>query len=379
MAKTKNEPNIIEDALRAAGFSDQEPDSNAVTDMNDMVNDTIINDVDKINNPDDKPSEGNSDTDKFDDKSDIPDNILNNNNSSDDNNDNNDSNDGDDDDIHDPNEAEQVTAFFDAFAEAMHWDVEDDEKPNTVQGIIDYMSDVVAQNSKPSYSDPRVEQLDNYVKNGGSFDDFYNGLSQEIQYDSLNMEDESNQKTAIREYLTMQGYTNDQINSKIERYEDADMLEDEANDAVERLKTIKKQQLEHEQMIQQQQAEEQYRQVQEFSNNLNTSISNLTNIRGINVPKEDRKALLEYITRTDENGLTQYQKDFNSNLVNNLIESAYFTMKGDTLLGNARREGTTDAAAKLRTMLRHSSKNRTSQRLDDNKRSAVDIASKLFG
>jgi len=59
-------------------------------------------------------------------------------------------------------------------------------------------------------------------------------------------------------------------------------------------------------MIQQQQAEEQYRQVQEFSNNLNTSISNLTNIRGINVPKEDRKALLEYITRTDENGLTQY-------------------------------------------------------------------------
>jgi len=39
----------------------------------------------------------------------------------------------------------------------------------------------------------------------------------------------------------MQGYTNDQINSKIERYEDADMLEDEANDAVERLKTIKKQ------------------------------------------------------------------------------------------------------------------------------------------
>lgn len=378
MAKTKKEPNIIEDALKAAGFGDQEPDSNAVTDMNDMVNDTIINDDDVTKIPDNDTSEGNSDKDTFEDNTDVPDNILN-NNSSDGNDNNNDSGDGDVDDVDNPNEAEQITAFFDAFAEAMHWDVEDDKKPTTVQGIIDYMNDVVEQNSKPSYSDPRVEQLDNYVKNGGSFEDFYNGLSQEIQYDSLNMEDESNQKTAIREYLTMQGYTNEQINNKIERYEDADMLEDEANDAVERLKTIKKQQLEHEQMIQQQQAEEQYRQVQEFSNNLNTSISNLTNIRGINVPKEDRKALLEYITRTDENGLTQYQKDFNSNLVNNLIESAYFTMKGDALLGNARREGTTDAATKLRNMLRHSSKNRTSQRLDENKRSAVDIASRLFG
>jgi len=66
------------------------------------------------------------------------------------------------------------------------------------------------------------------------------------------MEDETNQKTIVREYLKYQGYTDEQISSKIERYEDADMLEDEANDAVERMKQIHSEQL-------QQQEEEQRR------------------------------------------------------------------------------------------------------------------------
>lgn len=383
MAKKKNEPNIIEDALRAAGFSDQDPLGNGdVTNIDDFVNDTIIDDDD---NNDKDPAKQQAEGDKNDplnDDSTIPAGVLNND---DDNSSNeppaqtDDEGDVDDLDDNDPNEAAQVTAFFDAFAEAMHWDVEDDEKPDTVQGIIDYMSNVVEQNSKPTYADPRIEQLDIYVKNGGSFDDFYNGLSQEIQYDSLDLEDESNQKMAVQECLKMQGYSDAQIKSKIERYEDADMLEDEAKDAVEIIKGIKKQQLEAEQQRQQQAYEQQRQQVIEFSNNLTNSISNLTDIRGVKIPKEDKAKLLDYITRTDENGLTQYQKDFNANLVNNLIESAYFTMRGDSLINSAKHEGTTDAASKLRKMLRHSSKNRTSQGLDEKRRSAVDIASRLFG
>lgn len=88
-------------------------------------------------------------------------------------------------------------------------------------------------------------------------------------------------------------------------------------------------------------------------NDLSAGISNLSDIRGIAVPKEDRKALYDYITKTDADGLTQYQKDFNGNMVNNLIESAYFTMKGDALLGTAKKNGQTTAAERLRTMMRH--------------------------
>jgi hypothetical protein len=94
-------------------------------------------------------------------------------------------------------------------------------------------------------------------------------------------------------------------------------------------------------MAQQQEAQrqEQEQQAAQFMDDLTSSINGLTNIRGINIPKEDRKALFDYITRTDADGLTEYQKAFNNNLVNNLIESAYFTMKGDALLGEAQRNG----------------------------------------
>lgn len=177
--------------------------------------------------------------------------------------------------------------------------------------------------------------------------------------------------------MKMQGFTDEQISRKIERYEDADMLADEADDAVEQLKAIKAEQLRIAQKQQEQARLAQEEQARQFMTDLNSSIASLNNIRGIAVPKEDRKALLDYITKTDADGLTQYQKDFNKNIVNNLIESAYFTMKGDSLLGNARRSGQTSAVSKLRTMMKHQTKNHSSLNATDEKTpQAWEIASK---
>lgn len=39
--------------------------------------------------------------------------------------------------------------------------------------------------------------------------------------------------------MKLQGFNDEQINRKIERYEDADMLEDEAADAITQLKSIR--------------------------------------------------------------------------------------------------------------------------------------------
>lgn len=65
-------------------------------------------------------------------------------------------------------------------------------------------------------------------------------------------------KRVVRELLKLDGYSDDRINKRIERFEDADMLYDEAEDAVDRLKEIKKQQAE-----QLQKEQEAYRQQQE--------------------------------------------------------------------------------------------------------------------
>ena len=394
--KKKNPLGDFEDALNSLGFSGSEGNA-SVTDIDSQDTATQIiddpdDDIKNLDNPDDnKPTEDNKNVDQNakEDNSEIPDNILNNtsdNNKQDSEQDqqNTDLNQTDDQNQdenteNDPGEAEQIGAFFDAFAEANGWSVDEDEKPKNVDELVDYIKNVVETNSVPEYADERIEQLDQYVKNGGKFEDFYQTQQRTISYDNIDIEDESNQKQVVRDYYKLQGMSDEQINRKIERYEDADMLEDEATDAVNYLKAYEEQRAQY--MAQQQEAQRQAQEQQaiQFAQDLTNGINNLTNIRGISIPKEDKKALYDYITKTDADGLTAYQKEFNGNLVNNLIESAYFTMKGDALLGEANRNGQTSAANKLRNMLRHQTKNHSSYNVGTEKQPQIwDVASRYL-
>ena len=383
MRKKKNSPSLL-DQLDDLGYTNIERGGGVADLDRDDYDETDSSDVDKLieeNKPDVVDTTPEDEEDPMDDKSEIPDDVQKRMN-----------NEppattgeslGEEETVEDvqpdPNEAQNIGAFFDAFAEALNWDVEDDEKPTTVEGLIDYIGDVVEQNSTPTYADERIAQLDNYVKNGGKFEDFYQAAQQELTYDNMDMEDESNQKAVVRDYMKLQGFDDEQINRRIERFEDADMLMEEAEDAVDRLKKIQETRIAQaaEQQARIKAAQEE--QARQFMTDLNSSIGSLDNIRGIAVPKEDRKRLLDYITRTDADGLTQYQKDFNANMINNLIESAYFTMKGDSLLGEAKRNGQTSAASKLRNMLRHQTKNHsTYDANEENKHQLLDVASKFF-
>jgi hypothetical protein len=149
------------------------------------------------------------------------------------------------------------------------------------------------------------------------------------------------------------GYTDEQINKKISRYEDSDMLYEESEDALDRLKQIRQAEVEQAKQQQEEQARQQEEQSRAFFNTVTSEINSLTNIRGIAIPKEDRKALFDYIFKVDQNGQSQYTKDFNKNLSKNLIESAYFTMKADALISGATRKGESSAAEKLRNLMRH--------------------------
>ena len=382
MAKTKKVDlsafNNVLDGLGYGNVMHQE-------EVSDTTNDIIDNDdIDNLDNNDDITSDVNAEdnestNENFEDNTKIPEDILNdtNNTTSDSNEDDNSEQDATT-EVNE-NEVSNVGAFFDAFAEELGWDVADDDKPTSVQELVDYMGAMIEQNSKPHYADERIARLDEYVRNGGSFEDFYQRQQQSMSYDNMDMEDESNQKAVIREYLRYQGYEDDQINRKIERYEDGDLLEDEANDAVVRLKSIQQQQIAAQELQQQQAKRAQEEQAQQFITNLTDTIYSLDNIRGIKIPKSDQKELFDYITKVDADGYTKYQKDFNANMVNNLIESAYFTMKGDTLLNEAKSTGRTSAANKLRTMLRHQSTNHSRYNVNENKqRSVVDLASQFY-
>lgn len=345
-------------------------------------------DNDKKELPVTNTEDGNEDvTEVKDDDSDIPEEVLqrmkqNQTNQEVDKQEEQNEEDTEDLDEHDVIEAQQVSLLFDAVGESLGWnmaDINDDDKPVTVEGLTQYLADVVKENSVPQYADERIQMLDEYVKNGGRFEDFYAAQQQRLSFDNIDMEDESNQKAIVRELLERQGYTNEQINKRISRYEDADMLEEESEDALERLKAIRQKEIEDSAKQQEEYARAQAEQSKAFYESVTNDIKSLTNIRGISIPKEDRQALYDYIFKVDQNGYSQYQKDFNENLSKNLIESAYFTMKADALIKGAEKQGETSAAEKLRKMLRHSSKNHTVYNADERKqKSVVDLATGLF-
>lgn len=346
-----------------------------------------------VTEPEDDKKTDDTNPDNTDDDSEIPEDVLARMNGnqpvkSDDENDNNDDDtepvDNDNDDVSDADlaEAQQVTALFDAVVESFGFnpnDVNDDDKPITVDGLTDYIRQVVDENSKPRYADDRIQKLDEYVKAGGKFEDFYSAQQEMMNLDNIDIEEESNQKAVVRELLKRSGYSDDKINRRIERFEDADMLEEEAEDALERLKEIHQKELEDAQREQYEYQQAQEQQAHEFFTGVSKSIDKLTNIRGISVPKDDRKALYDYIFKTDATGQSQYQKDFNKNLTKNLIESAYFTMKGDALISEAQKDGESSAAKKLRNILRNSAKNHSTLSIKEEKQpQAWDIASKFL-
>lgn len=278
-------------------------------------------------------------------------------------------------------EAEQVGLFFDALGASLGWDmneIDEKDRPLTVDQLTEYMKDVVNQNSVPQYADERIQALDEYVKNGGKFEDFYQRQQAALTLDDIDLEDESNQKAVVRELMQRSGYSDEQINKKISRYEESDMLYEESEDALDRLKQLRQQEVEETQRQQEELARQQEEQSKQFFATVTKDINELTNIRGIAIPREDRKALFDYIFKVDQNGMSQYQKDFAKNQSRNLIESAYFTMKADALIANAKNTGETSATEKLRKMLRHSAKNHSTYNADDKQKSVTDIVSGMF-
>ena len=257
--------------------------------------------------------------------------------------------------VEDNNEENVVTNFFDAMAEKLNWEFEEgEEKPKSVDELINYFQNVIEENSKPEYSSEEVEALDNFVKQGGDLKKYLT-IDAELDLDDIDIEDEANQKLVVKQLLKEKGFSTKKIDKLVSRYEEAGLLEDEAQDALEDLKEIKEERKKQLLEDQKKAYREQLQRQQQFYDNVVSEIKGLKNIRGITVPEKDKKVLMDYILKPDTDGKTKYQKDYAKGGVKNLIESAYFTMNADKLIEAAKREGNNSAIDKFRRSLKSSS------------------------
>lgn len=231
------------------------------------------------------------------------------------------------------------TAFFDVLNDELGIELgENEKKPTSAEEIADLIRETIQDNSIPTYASPEVEELDKFIRNGGKIQDYFTSVS-EIDFDNFDLKSEANQEKIVKELLLEKGFTNTQVAKKLAKYKDADILSDEAEDALETLKEIREEKKEALLEDQKNKYQQQIKQQQKFFNDVIENVNNLENVRGIAIPKKDKEKLLAYVLKVDGEGKTQYQKDYEKNSIKNLLESAYFTMKGDTLLNAAEKTG----------------------------------------
>lgn len=247
-----------------------------------------------------------------------------------------------------------VEFFSDKFAEELGWDFGENEKPKSMEELVRYMQNVIDENSKPKYANDEVKGLDEFVSKGGNLRQYLESVyNTEIDLDKADLTKENVQKAVIKENLRSRGYSEQRIDKLIARYEETDALEEEAKDSYEEVKearaTRKQQMLEE----QSRQYEDYQKQQKEFVGNIEKIIKDTTEIAGVKLTEADKRELVEYIFKPTADGNTQYQKDYNSNL-KNLVESAFFTKKGDKLVQQIEKKAATTATRKLTLKLKTS-------------------------
>lgn len=285
--------------------------------------------------------------------------------------------------VEDYDEETIVDAFSDLFAAELDWKFEDDKKPKNIKDLVNYMKDIIEENSQPVYSNDQVKELDEFVKNGGDIKDFISKVyTPGLDLSKLDLTKEDHQKTIIKENLRNRGYSDTRIEKLISRYEEADSLEEEAEESMEEVKEYVEKSKQTLLETQKKQQADTIKQQQAFVQNVEKTIKDTNEIQGFTLNEKEKKKLLDDIFKIGSDGLTNYQREYNKNQEKSLVESAFYHMNKDKIKKQFQTQATTDATKQLKLKLKskgQSTKNTASEIEKDSKKVSKlwDIASEL--
>jgi hypothetical protein len=230
-----------------------------------------------------------------------------------------------------------------------------DAKFEKLDDVVDLMSQVIEANSVPTYASDEVEEYDKYVRNGGNLKSFYDQVySGSVDPDKVDLEEEKDQKLVIETNLRNLGYKEDRIKNTIKRYEDAEVLKDEAEDALESIKEFTDKKAKTLLANQEKEKLESDKRNKVFVDNVISYVNNLKDIQGVEVDSKTKREIVDYIFRVTPDGTTQFQKAYAADTVKNLVGSAYFMKYGDSLLSKTSKKATDAALNKVRDKLKAS-------------------------
>jgi hypothetical protein len=219
---------------------------------------------------------------------------------------------------------------------------------DNISDIVDKLAEIVEESSTPEFANDDIAKLDKFVREGGNLRDFYaETYEKSLKVEDLDLKEVADQKRVIKQNLKNSGYNDTQIKRKIERYEELEVLEEEAEEAAELVKEYDAKQEKKLLKDQEKVHEEAQNRQQSFISNVQSSIKEINDIAGIPISDKEKKELLAYTLSVGKDGKTAYKRDYDTDLVKNFIVSAFFTKNKTTLLGKAEKMGASKLAKDL--------------------------------
>lgn len=201
-----------------------------------------------------------------------------------------------------------------------------DDTPEALEKAVQKTVINLVQHYKDSIPDAGKDFL-NYIEKGGDPSKFFQSLEKPIDFETIDLSVEDNQKIVYKEYLKTLNWTNEEIDEELQDVEDNLLLEKKAKMASKKLEVVHSQKRQN--LLQQQEQEKQQQQ-QEYTNYVNqikTTIESSNQLAGLTLTPSEKVEFEKYLLQQDKDGQTAYQKDLSTDPIKTSLELAYLKYK----------------------------------------------------
>jgi hypothetical protein len=212
---------------------------------------------------------------------------------------------------------EELGNGFTSIIQMMHeqngWEyiAEDFEGKDSIEGLNEFLGEVISQNSVPDYASDETKRFDDFVRKYGEENahKFLEANFGETDYENLDPSNEEDLKALHRDYLKeTTKFSDKKIERQIKKAEDLGELDEDFDEMKEFMLNAKKEKAE---AIEKAEEEAKVARQQEFQNYLNTQkkrIEDSTEIAGFDLSKKDKEGLYKFAYEQGRDGKTGYQK-----------------------------------------------------------------------
>jgi len=232
---------------------------------------------------------------------------------------------------------------------------EDDEFEDSEEGLIAFTERAGKEFADQQLNNffeehPDLGEIFDYVMLGGNVEDYYKAITPEIDYKSIDIDNESVQKSVLKTLYRNNGYSDEQITKKLDKFEIAGILKEEAEEAS--ILLAKAQEKEKGALIENQRREaEQSRQRQAKIWGEMEQIVKNRKVQDFEIPVSEIQSTLDYMKKPVKNGMSQWQIDQNDLTLEDRAALAFF-MKNKGKLGKyINQAATTQRVSTLRSKL----------------------------